>query len=294
MSDANDLMNVIVDYLKEYKAYNLPSVCEKYKLECNSKLDPMASKRVYIESGLIKFSFNELRQLAKTIILEECDPVFVKRVDPYMNDDFFSISMITRRKIIDWLSDQLSIEGKLRIDEMLSLAWNLECIPSAYGHKNAYEDIFQHMIRNDDLSYKEMFEVTLDAMYVSDKKFIDLIQTTVHPSVRTNLEQKTYVDKLNNLLTKDGYKLINTKSISGEPIFTLEKNSRGIDGKIKNLIFAAYGSKPDIVIEDSLTNDVKIIGDKDKCLFYTLPISNEGLSWHDLVTWWNKGNDEYD
>ncbi|MCY6958420.1 AbiJ-related protein [Clostridium brassicae] len=294
MSDTSDLMNVIVDYIKGYKDYNVPSVCKKYNIECDSNLDPMNSRRVYIESGLIKISFSKLRELAKTIILEECDPVFVKKVDPYLNDNFFSISMITRRKIINWLSNQSLIEGKLRIDEMLSLSWNLECIPSSYGHKNANEDILQHMVRNDDLSYKEMFEVVLSAMYVSDKKFIDLIQTIVHPRIREGFEQKTYVDKLNNFLIKDGYKLINTKSISGEPIFTVEKISQGIDGKIKNLIFAAYGTKPDIVIEDSLTNDVKIIGEENKCLVYTLPISNEGLSWHDLVTWWNKGNEEYE
>ncbi len=294
MSDTIDLMNIIADYIKAFKAYNLPSVCKKYNIECDSKLDPMNSKRVYIESGLMKFSYNKLRELIKRIILEECDPEFVKRIDPYMNDDFFSISMITRRKIINWVSEQLSIEGKLRIDEMLSLSWNLECIPSAFKHNNAYEDILQHMVRNDDLNYKEMLEVVLNAMYVSDKKFIDLIQSIVHPRVRTDIEQKTYIDELNKFLIKDGYKLINTKFISGEPIFTIEKISQGIHGEIKNLIFAAYGTKPDIVIEDSLTNNIKIIGDEDKCLVYTLPISNEGVSWHDLVTWWNKGNEKYE
>lgn len=294
MSDTSDLMNMIVDYIKKYKAYNIPSVCKKYNIECDSKLNPMNSKRVYIESGLIKFSFNKLKELAKTIILEEGDPLFVKRVELYLNDDFFSISMITRRKIINWLSGQSLIEGKLRIDEMLSLCWSLEEIPSSYGHKNAYEDIIQHMIRNDDLSYKEMFEVVLNVMYVSDKKFIDLIEIIVHPRVRDGSMQKMYIDKLNDFLIKDGYKLINTKVISGELIFTVEKIPEGINGKIKNLIFAAYGIKPDIVIDDSLTNDVKIINGEDKCLVYTLPISNEGLSWHDLVTWWNKGNEEYE
>lgn len=29
MSDTIDLMNIIVDYIKEFKAYKLPSVCKK-------------------------------------------------------------------------------------------------------------------------------------------------------------------------------------------------------------------------------------------------------------------------
>lgn len=294
MSDMTDLKQIIIDYLKENKAHNLPTVCKKYNIECNDELEPMNSKRVYIESGLTGFSYSKLQTLAIEIINEENDPTFVKKCDPYLSDDFFSITMVTRRKIIDWLSGQTLIEGNLRIDEMLSFAWNLESIPAFYGCKNALEDILQHMIRNDDLTYKEMLENVLSIMYVSDKKFIDLIQTIVHPRVRTNTEQKLYVDKLNIFLNSDGYRLTSTKSISGEPVYTIEKAVRGITGKVKNIIFAACDSKPDIVIEDSLSNDIKIIGDEDKCLFYTLPISDKGLSWKDLVAWWNNGNEKYD
>lgn len=294
MGDMDDLKYIIIDYLKENKAYNLPAICNKYNIECNNELNPMNSKRVYIESGLSIYSYEKLQALAIEIINAENDPIFVKKCDPYLNDDFFSISMVTRRKIIDWLSSQTLIEGNLRIDEMLSFAWNLESIPSFYGHKNALEDILQHMIRNDDLTYKEMFENVLSVMYVSDKKFIDLIQTFIHPRVRANTEQKSYVDNLNTFLICDGFILVNTKTISGEPVYTVEKEVRGVNGKVKNIIFAACGSKPDIVIEDSLSNDIKILGDENKCLFYTLPILDKGLSWNDLVVWWNNGNGKYD
>lgn len=294
MSEASELKQIIVEYLKEYKAYNLPAVCKKYNIECNDELSPMNSKRVYIESGLVSFSFEKLQALAKKIIKEESDASFVKKCDLYLSDDFFAISMVTRRKIIDWLSNMSFIEGKLRVDEMLSLACNLESMDSFYGHKNALEDILQHMVRNDDLSYKEMFENVLNIMYVSDKKFIDFIQTIVHPRVRTNAEQKAYVDEVNAFLFNDGFILTNTKSISGEPVYTVEKLTKGVNGKVKNIIFASCGAKPDVIIEDSLSNDIKIVGDESKCLFYTLPISDKGLNWNDLVVWWNNGNDKYE
>ena len=294
MNDTLELKQIIVDYLKEYKAYNLSAICKKYNIECNDELDPNNSKRLYIESGLASFTFEKLQELAKRIINEESDAFFVKKCDSYLNDDFFSISMVTRRKIINWLSKMSRIEGKLCIDQMLSFAYDLESMNSFYGHKNALEDILQHMVRNDDLSYKEMFENVLNIMYVSDKRFIKFVQTIVHPIVRTNVEQKAYVDELNVFLINDGFKLINTSYISGEPVYTIEKLTKSVNEKIKNIIFASCGSKPDIVIEDSLSNNIKIIGDESKCLFYDLPISDKGLSYNDLVVWWNNGNEKYE
>ena len=46
MSDIDSLRQIIVDELKESKAYNLKDVLEKYEIVPNHKLDPMHSKRV--------------------------------------------------------------------------------------------------------------------------------------------------------------------------------------------------------------------------------------------------------
>jgi len=66
--DKTDLSNKIVDYLKNYKAYEIKGICKKYGIECDENLDPMNSKRVYIQSGLISLGLAQLREIAKTII----------------------------------------------------------------------------------------------------------------------------------------------------------------------------------------------------------------------------------
>lgn len=68
MSDYNSLLIIIVDFLRNFKAYQLKSICEKYGINCDSSLNPMHSKRVYIEGGIIKKSFAELKEIAKQII----------------------------------------------------------------------------------------------------------------------------------------------------------------------------------------------------------------------------------
>jgi hypothetical protein len=62
----------------------------------------------------------------------------------------------------------------------------------------------------------------------------------------------------------------------------------GVSGNIKNLIFAADGPKPELVLTDALSNTVEIVKNAEYCLVYDLPILSPGLLWHDLVAWWGK------
>lgn len=70
----------------------------------------------------------------------------------------------------------------------------------------------------------------------------------------------------------------------------------GSSETVKNLIFAAIGYKPEIVLIDATTNEIKITKHADKCLVYDRPIRGS-LLWSDLVTWWmessNSTTDEF-
>ena len=61
---------------------------------------------------------------------------------------------------------------------------------------------------------------------------------------------------------------------------------RGVDGELKNLIFAANGPKPRIVLQDAINNVIDIVEHADACLVYDRPLDATGLSWGALVTWW--------
>ena len=60
----------------------------------------------------------------------------------------------------------------------------------------------------------------------------------------------------------------------------------GVDGELKNLIFAANGPKPEIVLRDAISNVIEITEYAQYCLVYDRPLSEHGLSWRDLVKWW--------
>ncbi|MFF3505645.1 hypothetical protein [Streptomyces sp. NPDC003247] len=62
----------------------------------------------------------------------------------------------------------------------------------------------------------------------------------------------------------------------------------GVDGEFKNLIFAANGPKPDIVLRDAVSNRLEIVRNAEYCLTYTRPLDAAGLSWAALVDWWQR------
>jgi hypothetical protein len=60
----------------------------------------------------------------------------------------------------------------------------------------------------------------------------------------------------------------------------------GVNGEMKNLIFAADGPKPRIVLRDAVNNVIEIVENEQYCLIYERPLGPEGLTWARLVEWW--------
>lgn len=66
---------------------------------------------------------------------------------------------------------------------------------------------------------------------------------------------------------------------------------RGVDGELKNIIFASTGPKPRIVLRDAINNVIEVVENAEYCLFYDRPLSEAGLTWAELVHWWRASND---
>ena len=62
--------------------------------------------------------------------------------------------------------------------------------------------------------------------------------------------------------------------------------TRGVDGDFKNIIFAAKGPKPELVLRDAVNNRIEIVKNAEYCLVYDRVLPSEGLSWAALVRWW--------
>lgn len=60
----------------------------------------------------------------------------------------------------------------------------------------------------------------------------------------------------------------------------------GVGTPAKNLIFAANGPKPELVLRDAVNNDIEITRNDEYCLVYDQPIPANGLTYNNLIEWW--------
>jgi len=61
---------------------------------------------------------------------------------------------------------------------------------------------------------------------------------------------------------------------------------RGVRTPFRNLIFAADGPKPELVLADAVSNTIEIVKNEQFCLVFDRPVGEAGLTWADLVAWW--------
>jgi hypothetical protein len=137
------------------------------------------------------------------------------------------ISEVTRRAIVDYLiASNVDWAGRLPEDDFLARLYDLTTMASTdHRMSNAAGDIYQHRVNwrdweNDWVFYDGRFNL----LRGPDREFLCFLCETVHPVVRPDSETaRELVTAYNSELAKDGWSLIETKQISGRPVFAPQK-----------------------------------------------------------------------
>ena len=200
------------------------------------------------------------------------------------------ITEVTRRRLIEGLDDRRTVwSGVLGDVEFLGRLYDLDALPSSDPRFcSARGDILQHRVANPlDWADDWIFPEPRFGLADSDDALLRFLAEMLHPAVRTDLaEVEDLRTFLNSVLIHDGYEIAQTGDISGAPVFEGRRTGSGVRGSMKNLIFAAVGPKPEIVIDDAVNNDLRIVKNEQNCLIYDRPLAAQGLTWRDLAAWW--------
>ena len=271
------------------KAYNLPIECVYLGLADGDSSDAHSSKRNYVQQRLESLDDGALLQVAFTV--EEKYPEFgfrefAKKLRDQMSGP--NLSDLTRRMIVNTLG-QVELFGECaQVVEILESMWPLSEMPAPYGIGSLKEAIIQHCIRNPEDWDNAYLLDQLDIITCSRSLFFELLEAVVHPNARRGADQQKVVDSINPHLKKDGYHFIQSGSISGYALFKIVPIAGGVAAAPKNLIFAANGPKPEIVLSDAINNDIQIVKNGEHCLVYDRPIGVNGLSKLEMIEWWQE------
>ena len=134
-----------------------------------------------------------------------------------------TITGVTRRAIIDYLSVGRHWSGALAEDEFLGRIYDLSRMPSTdyrEQYNTAAKDIRQHRVNNLDWSDDWVFiDDRFTLLHGSDEPFLKFLAETVHPFVRPDSSEATaMVAEYNASLRIDGWELHQTKTISNKPV----------------------------------------------------------------------------
>ena len=128
MPDINELISVLASFLAEKeKTYTLPSVCVRYGMEPGEERETYQSKRSYASKRLSSKSYNELLEIAASIIEDYDDgdlrislQKYLKKPEKEGNDLdnklFISHSSMDRKlveSLIQFISDAIHIDKNL-------------------------------------------------------------------------------------------------------------------------------------------------------------------------------------
>jgi AbiJ N-terminal domain 3 len=211
------------------------------------------------------------------------------------------ISKEARRTILDYLitRGEASLSGQLDLVDFLGRTRDLSSMPSTDARfKTAAGDICKHMVMNDDWSLHYLLYSYLDLGDCDDEQFIRFLENCVHPTVLSERERvEELVSYFNETLRGDGYVLQIVSQLCGKPVYKVVQSDKGgVNGTVKNLIFAADRFKPEIILQDAINNDIEIVRNQQYCLVYNRPLLERGLLWKDLVAWWREqpGNERLD
>lgn len=133
-----------------------------------------------------------------------------------------------RISIIKFIVAQPLFLGDLRkeeggIVEFLEMIWELRAMPSTDDRfHTAYEDAWQHLVRNDDWEYEYVFLDRFTSTYRDVETFKKFVSFSVHPSLFKNEEERRqFVDIINAELAKIGFRLIGTDYFEQRIVYSL-------------------------------------------------------------------------
>lgn len=121
-----------------------------------------------------------------------------------------------------------------------------------------------------------------------DQRIVELLECTVHPDARTGTEQDDLIKRFADIVQPDGYVVAKAGRVSGHDVYAFRSRKPTGLGKPKNLVFASTGPKPEIGFRDAVSNDIVLLRHGEHCLVYEEDLAEDGLTWHQLATWWAK------
>ena len=255
MKNISEIKSDIVEALYHYSAYELPSVCESIGLESGTTQDAFSSKRRYVSERLHSYDNKSILVIIKNMKEKLGIDLYPIKNYPY------KLSNVTKRDIIDVLVNGVETND-IFITETVKITWyglseewafvesvcDISKITPLHGYESFKKEYIRHRVANDDYDEDWFFkDKRFPFQSGSDKDILSIICKIFHPEIRNEKENWLIIlNKINDLISYDGFEIYKSGEISGRDIFSYRKLnsplslSNDYSEEIKNKLSSEY------------------------------------------------------
>jgi AbiJ-like protein len=163
---------------------------------------------------------------------------------------------------------------------LLSPEWSFE-------PKDPYEPVVRHMFRfPGDWMTVEFFKA-IGVLNGGDRRFALFLEGLLSGSVNPReARQREMAAAISPILARAGLKITESGSSDGYPAFTIvAAGNRPCPAQL--ILFASRHGKPALRLRDVLDQSIEVLTGDDTVLAYDVPVSDRGLTWRDVESWWS-------
>lgn len=215
------LRGALANAIADYKAYDVPALCERLGLSAGDKDEAFSSKFRYASKRLQALRPDRVVDAARLFLEDNENFELGELVAKIEEHDRTHVSDLTRRRIIALFEGKPLSTGLDEVD-FIRRVWPIATMPSPYeADPGTLEDaIYQHTIRNDDWTQQELLQF-LGLLSCSQQQFFRFLQEVTDPIAQSVERQAQLVNDINEHLKHDGFVLQVKRLMSGSPVYAV-------------------------------------------------------------------------
>jgi hypothetical protein len=223
------LRTALANGIANFKAYDVPAVCERLGLAPGTGDEAFNSKYRYAISRLQNLRADKVMDAARLYLEEVTDfdlSELVAKIDDF---DRTHVSDLTRRRVVALFNGAV-LSSELEQMEFIKRVWPVAELPSPLpgGQGQTLEDaVWQHTVNNDDWTQQELLQY-LGVLTCSQRHFFRFLEEVTDPVVQNAERQAQLVTSINAHLQHDGFALELKRMMSGSPVYAVVQRSAGV------------------------------------------------------------------
>ena len=222
-----DLRQALASAIADEKSYNVPALCVRLGLTPGEVEDAHRSKFRYAQQRLIGEPAATVLNAAREFLPERSDYALsevLAKIDELTDPP---VTPLTRRRLMA-LFDGEPLSAELDHLDLLRKVWPLAAMPAGtgYGSGSMEDRLFQHTVRNDDMTNREILDA-VGVLTCSRLRLFTFLEVVTGPEAQTSARQVELATKIDALLMHDGYRLVEAGRMSGSPIYAVRMVPKG-------------------------------------------------------------------